>query len=232
MRRALAAVAFLTRIPIRTAFTTEDVGRAAVFFPLVGAGMGLLQFGVWTLAGAHLSGLLTATLVVTFSAWMTRGLHLDGLADFVDGLGGGRTRDDVLRIMKDSRIGAFGAIALVVGLVLKIAAIEALKSPEALIVAPALSRFSAVALSFALPYVRPGVAAPAGHVGVFELAGATLLSAGLVAFLGHMELAVAVVAVSVIVGLIAKRRIGGVTGDVLGANIEMAETAALVIATL
>lgn len=232
MKRLLAAVAFLTRFPIRTAFTTEDVGRAALFFPLVGAGIGLVQLGVWTFAGQHLTGWLTATLVVASSAWLTRALHLDGLADFVDGLGGGRTRDDVLRIMKDSRIGAFGAIALVLGLCTKIAAVEGLGSAEALIVAPALSRWTPVALGYALPYARPGASAPAGHVGQFELVGATVIAAGLVALVGQWMLAGVVVIVSGVVGLIAMRRIGGVTGDVLGANIELAETAALVVATL
>jgi adenosylcobinamide-GDP ribazoletransferase len=232
VRRLLAAVAFLTRIPIRTAFTTEDVARAAIFFPLVGAGIGLVQLGVWRLASPHLSGLLTATLVVSISAWLTRGLHLDGLADFVDGLGGGRTREDVLRIMKDSRIGAFGAIALILGLCMKIAAVDALVSPEALIVAPALSRWTPVALGFVLPYARPGVSAPAGHVGAFELVGATLVGAVFMVLWGHVVLAGAVVLVSVAVGLMARSRLGGVTGDVLGANIELAETAALVVATL
>ncbi len=232
MRRLLAAVAFLTRVPIRTAFTTEDVGRAALLFPLVGAGIGLVQLGVWKLASPHLTGLLTAALVVTSSAWLTRALHLDGLADFVDGLGGGRTRDDVLRIMKDSRIGAFGAVALVVALCTKIAAVDALAAPEALIVAPALSRWTPVALSYTLAYVRPGASAPAGHVGVVELMGATLIAGGLVAWFGQFALAGVVVVVTIVVGVIAKRRIGGVTGDVLGANIELAETAALVVATL
>ncbi len=91
MSRLLAAIAFLTRVPIRRPFTTEDVGRAAVFFPLVGAGIGAAQLGLWKLLDATLPPLLLAVLVVSFSAWATRGLHLDGLADFFDGLGGGRT---------------------------------------------------------------------------------------------------------------------------------------------
>lgn len=203
-----------------------------MFFPLVGVGIGALQLGLWKLASPHLTSLVVAVLVVTLSAWLTRGLHLDGLADFVDGLGGGRTRDDVLRIMKDSRIGAFGAIALVLVLCMKIAAIDATPPPEAFLLAPALARWTPVALGYSLPYARSGSSAPAAHVGKLELAIATVITAGLVVLLGHVVLAAVVVVVSVLVGVIAKRRVGGITGDVLGANIEWAETAVLVVATI
>ncbi len=235
MKRLLAAVAFLTRVPIKTAFTAEDVGRASIFFPVVGVGIGALQLGLWKLASPHLASLLVAVLVVSLSAWLTRALHLDGLTDFVDGLGGGRTREDVLRIMKDSRIGAFGAIALVLVLGTKIAAVDAIGSPEAFLLAPALSRWTPVALGYSLPYARSNTSlpgAPSAHVGKLELGLATFITAGLVVLLGHAVLAGVVVLVSVLVGVIAKRRVGGVTGDVLGANIELAEAAVLVVATI
>ena len=234
MKRLLAALAFLTRVPIRTAFTGADVGRASVFFPVVGVGIGALQLGVWKLASPHLTPLLVAVLVVSLSAWLTRGLHLDGLADFVDGLGGGRSADDILRIMKDSRIGAFGAIALVLVLGAKVAAVAAISAPEVLLLAPALSRWTPVALGYALPYARQGASsgAPSAHVGAVELVGATCITAGLVVFWGHAVLVGVVVLVSVLVGGIAKRRIGGVTGDVLGANVELVESAVLIVATL
>lgn len=203
-----------------------------MFFPVVGVGIGALQLGLWKLANPHVTSGVLAVLVVTLSAWLTRGLHLDGLADFVDGLGGGRTRDDVLRIMKDSRIGAFGAIALVLVLCMKIAAIDATPPPEAFLLAPALARWTPVALGYSLPYARSGSSAPAAHVGKLELAIATVITAGLVVLLGHVVLAAVVVVVSVLVGVIAKRRVGGITGDVLGANIEWAETAVLVVATI
>lgn len=230
--RLLAAVAFLTRAPIRTAFTAEEVGRASLVFPLVGVGIGFVQLGVWKLASPHLTSFVTAVLVVAASAWLTRALHLDGLADFADGLGGGRTKDDALRIMKDARIGSFGAVALTLVLSAKVAAVDALVAPEALVLAPALSRWTPVALSYALPYARSGVSAPAGYVGKLELAGATLIAAGLVALWDGALLAGAVVVVSLVVASVAKRRIGGVTGDVLGANIELGETAALVVAAV
>lgn len=238
MKRLLAALGFLTRVPITTAFTAQDVGRASGFFPVVGVGIGALQLGLWKLASPHLTSLVVAVLVVALSAWLTRALHLDGLADFVDGLGGGRTRDDVLRIMKDSRIGAFGAVALVLVLGAKIAAFDAVPAPEAFVLAPALSRWTPVVLGYSLPYARSGTSArgargaPAVHVGKLELGLASFMTAGLVVLLGHAVLVGVVVLVSVLVGVIAKRRVGGITGDVLGANIELAETAVLVVATI
>ncbi len=232
MKRLLAALAFLTRVPIPTAFTAEDVGRASIFFPVIGVGIGALQLGLWKLASPHLTSLVVAACVVSLSAWLTGALHLDGLADFVDGLGGGRTRDDVLRIMKDSHIGAFGTIALVLVLVTKIAAVDAMVSPEVFLLAPALARWTPVALGYSLPYARSNTSSPAAHVGKLELGLATFLTGGLVVFLGHAVLAGVVVLVSVLVGVIAKRRVGGITGDVLGANIELAETVVLVVATI
>ena len=234
MSRLLAAIAFLTRVPIRRPFTTEDVGRAAVFFPLVGAGIGAAQLGLWKLLDATLPPLLLAVLVVSFSAWATRGLHLDGLADFFDGLGGGRTREDVLRIMRDSRIGAFGAIALVLVLFTKVAAIEgaALVLWQALVLAPVFSRWSVVLLGFMLPYARES-AAPSPHFGKGELFGATVMLAAACFLAPRLAatMGVSVLVVSLIVGAIARRRIGGVTGDVMGANIEIAEAAALLVAS-
>ena len=236
MTRLLAAIAFLTRIPIRGRFDAAEVGRAALFFPLVGAGIGLLQLGVLRLLKPHLPSRAAAVLVVALSAFLTRGLHLDGLADFADGLGGGATREAALRIMRDPAVGAFGVIALVLVLALKIAAVDALASPPALVLAPALARWTAVPLGFFLPDAREsaglGSAMTAG-AGRFELAGATVLAIAL-SLLFPWKLALfswtAALLASLFVGTIARRRLGGMTGDVLGANVELAEAAALTAA--
>ncbi|HXV63058.1 MAG TPA: adenosylcobinamide-GDP ribazoletransferase [Vicinamibacteria bacterium] len=233
MTRLLAAFAFLTRIPIPRHFDDEDVGRSTVFFPLVGAAIGSVLLLLWTLA--PFPPLLTAALAVTLSAWLTRAMHLDGLADFADGLAGGRTREDVLEIMKDPRVGAFGAVAVALLLAVKVAAIESLPDARALIVAPALARWASVPVSMGLPYARrDGIGlALSVHVGSVELIGATLscVCLSLVApprFVLYS--AGAVVLASFFVLAIAWRRLGGITGDVLGANTELAETAALVAA--
>jgi adenosylcobinamide-GDP ribazoletransferase len=236
MTRLLAALAFLTRVPIRRSFDASEVGRAALFFPLVGAGIGLLQLGAFRLLRPHLPSLLAAVLVVALSAWVTRGLHLDGLADFADGLGGGSTREDVLRIMRDPAVGAFGVIALVLVLTVKIAAVDALPSAEALVLAPALARWTAVPIGFFLPYARQGQglgAAMTGGAGRIELFGSTVLAASL-SFLFPWKLAVfswgAAFLATLLVGSIAWKRLRGMTGDVLGASVELTEASVLVAA--
>lgn len=229
MKRFLSATAFLTRIPIRSAFTAEDVGRGAVFFPVVGAGIGALQLGLWLIVSPWLSSWLSAVVVVSFAAWLTRGLHLDGLADFVDGLGGGRTPEDVLRIMKDSRIGAFGAIALFLLLAGKIGAVSASSRPDAFLAAGALSRGSVVVMGYALAYAGSSDS-PSSHFSLHGTVVAAGLALAVAAVLDWFLMIAAVIVVTAVVGVIARRRVGGVTGDVMGANVELCETACLVLA--
>jgi adenosylcobinamide-GDP ribazoletransferase len=236
MIRFLAALAFLTRLPVRRSFDAAEIGRAALFFPMVGAGIGLLQLGVYRMLKPYLPTLVVAVLVVALSAWATRGLHLDGLADFADGLGGGATREEALRIMRDPAVGAFGVIALVMVLALKIAAVAALPSGGALVLASALSRWSAVPLGYFLPYAREGSglgAAMTVGTGRFELFGSTLLAASLSFFFAPRTALFSwafVLLASLLVGVIARRRLGGMTGDVLGANVAIAEASVLVAA--
>ena len=242
MSRILAAVAFLTRVPLRRPFEGADVGRATLAFPLVGAAIGALLYGASVLVASRLPTLLAATILVALSAWVTRALHLDGLGDLVDGLGGGGSRDDALRIMRDSRIGAFGAVALVLLILIKVAALDAILSRDVslptLVLTPALARWASVPMSYWLPYARAegGLgSALADHVGFTELLGATLISLALVAVLAPRlggALWAAVLVTSLVMGAIVMRRLGGVTGDVLGANVELSEAAAFVVAVL
>jgi adenosylcobinamide-GDP ribazoletransferase len=240
VKRLLAAVALLTRVPVRRELSGEDVGRATVFFPLVGAGIGLVQLVCFRLLAPRLPSLPVAVLVVAVSAWLTRALHLDGVVDFADGLGGGATRDETLAIMRDPRAGSFGVVAVVLVLAAKIAAVDALRSSQAvaLVLAPALARWGSVPLSFACAYAREGGglgAALTDHVGVFELLGSSVISAALVWMLAPRVGLVSVGAVAVAtiaVGAIARSRLGGVTGDVLGAQVEISEAAALVATLL
>jgi cobalamin 5'-phosphate synthase/cobalamin synthase len=228
VRRLLGAVAFLTILPVPLAFDAADVGRAMLAFPLVGAlvggGAALLARGLHSLPAA-----VVAVLLVAYGALVTGALHLDGLADSADGFGGGRTRDDVLRIMKDHSIGAFGATALVILLLLKAACFASLLSDwRVLILAPALARWASVPLARALPAARPdGLGRSLGeHVGAVEIVGATLLALGGAWWLGEwraLGCAGAVVLSSALGGAVCWRRIGGLTGDTLGANVELSE---------
>jgi adenosylcobinamide-GDP ribazoletransferase len=238
----VTALAFLTRIPVRNATCTpEAIGRSSALFPLVGALVGAAEVLVLWACRRVMPPPLTATLIVLTGIVLTGALHLDGLADMADGFGGGRTRDDVLRIMRDHRIGAYGAIALIMTLLLQTSAIASLVERDVaapfLVVAPAASRWAMVLLGRRLPYARPDAGlgrALTDHVRdrdvwastavVLAITGAMLARAS-----GIISLALTL-AVTIAVGFICARRIGGVTGDTLGANAMVCEAIVLVAA--
>jgi cobalamin 5'-phosphate synthase/cobalamin synthase len=228
----LAAVAFLTRIPIRRAFSTEQVARAAGWFPLIGGLLGLVYGAVWFAATRIVPPYVAAILVLTVEALLTGALHFDGLADMADGFGGGHTRDDVLRIMRDHTIGTYGATALMLMLLLTAACLVALKSPILVVfwlaAGGAFGRWAIVLLSRALPYARPSNAIST-HIGPRELILATLTVCA-TGFLIHWHalIAAAVTFLSALaMGAFARKRIGGVTGDTLGATAQLCQTAIL-----
>jgi cobalamin 5'-phosphate synthase/cobalamin synthase len=184
--------------------------------------------------------MLTATVIVLTGIMLTGALHLDGLADTMDGFGGGRTRDDVLRIMRDHSIGTYGAVALIVTLLLQISAIASLVEREAaagfLVVAPAASRWAMVLLGRRLPYARPDAGlgrALTDHVRDREVLVSTGLVLAIAVLLqrgsGIISLALTL-AVTVGAGFACWRRIGGITGDTLGATAVLCETIVLVAA--
>jgi cobalamin 5'-phosphate synthase/cobalamin synthase len=154
------AVSFLTLVPVTSgrSVCAEDIGRSARWFPLVGALIGCVYVIVLRAFSPVFPALVVAVLILITEALLTGALHLDGLADMADGFGGGRTREDVLRIMRDHAIGAYGAMALILLVVLKGASIAALidrhRADPYLIVAPALGRWSGVFLTNLLPYAR------------------------------------------------------------------------------
>lgn len=250
----MVAVMFLTRVPLRANWQVGavEVGHSAAFFPLVGAGIGAFQsLLLWVslrLAdhAANLFGrrvLLPAAvlsvLITAAGVWITRTLHVDGVADMADGFGGGRTRQDVLRIMRDPLIGSFGTIAVVLVLAVKFTSIAALiergTALPYLILAPALARASVVALGFLLPYARSeegGLGGSLQYIGSIEIALSTITALALLFLVGWRRGTICMlvtILISVVNARICMRRIGGVTGDTLGANSEICE--ALVLAT-
>ncbi len=228
----LAAVAFLTRIPIHRAFSTEQVARASAWFPLVGGLLGLFYGAVWFGATRVVPAYVAAILVIACEALLTGALHFDGLADMADGFGGGRTRDDVLRIMRDHAIGTYGATALVLMLMLTASCLVALKTP--LLVAcwlaagGALGRWAIVLLSRALPYARPDNAV-SSHISARELiiATVTVCATGFLIRWHALIAAGVTLIIAATLGAFARKRIGGVTGDVLGATAQVCQTAVL-----
>ena len=241
VRAAAAALAFLTRVPVGrlTTLGPDDVARGAVLFPVVGAGLGALVGGVAVGLDSRLSLLLAAALAVAVEALVTGAIHLDALADTADGLGA-PTRERALEVMREPAIGSFGAAALALDLLVKTAALAALlDGPDPVLAATAalaLGRAAPLALSWALPYARAGGgtgASLAGGAWPPWLAAGLLLGVGIaVAALELRGLGLAAgAAVAVLaVGLVARRRFGGVTGDVLGAAVELGTTFALVAA--
>ena len=238
MLRSLAiACAFLTRLPVRTGEVhAEQFGPAAACFPLIGLGLGTCSLGIYTLCTARLGAGLTACLVLAFTALVTGGLHLDGLADWFDAVGGGRGQAArMLEIMRDSRIGAHGASALFLVLSSKLIALSSLPSGRlslALVCAPACARAVAVWLLFAYPSARAdglgqsfATRVQLRHAllaSVFACAALALF--GLVAWLPLLLCAAAGLAL----GAWANARLGGITGDVCGAAIELSEVAFLI----
>ncbi len=239
-RALLAAVTFLTRLPLGGALRLDgdDVARAGPAFPLVGAGIGAAVGG--TAAGlAHsLTPLLAVVVALALGALLTGALHLDGLADSADALGA-RSRERALEIMRDHAVGAYGAAAIAIDLLLKTAALSALLRFGGVlrfaVVAGALSRLAPVVLAAFLPYARAG-----GGAGTALTRGGrprALLAAALgvgvaaaVAGSDGLVLAALTAALVVLGALWSRRWIGGVTGDTLGAASELVELAVLVCA--
>lgn len=242
-RDAFIALTFLTRIPIFTVKNTTDKDlfpRSFVYFPVVGIILGsasaLLAIGLSEI----LPNVTVAFLVVAFLAWVTRGLHLDGLADWADALGGGYTPKKRLEIMKDSRIGSFGVIALVIILSLKGISIFYLISEKdwfPVICAPMLGRFAMVGLAVRMPSV--GSSTGLGNLFVSEFRMSYFLMAllwcvPLVVY--RFFLAVVFFIVTAILILFLRRsykkNFGGITGDLFGTTCEIVECAVLCMGTI
>jgi len=242
--RLLVAVAFLTRLPIPLppGLDGKAVGRASLFFPAVGLLVGGLQAGAVWLMLPRLPASVAAVLAVALGVLLTGALHLDGLADTCDGFGGGKDREHALRIMRDHSVGAYGAAGVVLSLALEIALLAALagRGPEALrwiVVAAALGRWAPVLLGRALPYARAGEglgrAVTDGGAGPLELGGATATALAAAVLLAGPNGAIAAglgAAATALFGLLCRRKIGGVTGDALGASVELVKAVVLVAA--
>jgi adenosylcobinamide-GDP ribazoletransferase len=229
-----AAVQALTRIPVPAPHGPDTLRRAVRYFPVVGAGVGAIGALVFWLAGQGLPAMAASVLSLAATAVLTGALHEDGLADCCDGLLGGRTRDDALRIMRDSRLGAFGAIGLFLVLGLKLSLVAAMPQVGlTLIAAHAAGRFWAVLPTALLPYARPdGMAAQIAGPDAATLAVAALLGLGPLLLLGPRALPALLLSggVALLFGLFVRRRLGGYTGDALGATQVLTEIAVLLAA--
>ncbi|MDO9309760.1 MAG: adenosylcobinamide-GDP ribazoletransferase [Deltaproteobacteria bacterium] len=239
MRLYLIALQFLTIIPLPfdTRCEKEDLGRSTAVFPLVGLTIGALLVALNWLVAPWLARPLTDALLITALAAVTGALHLDGLADVCDGLAARGGRERFLAVMKDSHVGAVGAVGLVLGLLLKWQALLAVPLEhkwQALLLFPVLARFGQVqTIVYARNARQDGLGSVmtvgAGTLQLLLAWGLALVAAWLL--LGTMGLVVLFV-VMVFTWLLKawfQHRLGGITGDVIGCINELNEILVLIV---
>lgn len=232
------AVQFLTRIPItaRDAYSPERLTAAARYYPLVGALVGSILASVYAVASMVLPAAVSAIVTIGTGLLLTGAFHEDGLADTADGLGGGATREDALAIMRDSRLGTYGTAALIIVLLLKVAVLTSLSpfmAAIALVAAHSLSRLSAVFVIATSHYVRDeGTGKPTAQ-GLNKTSLTVALITGLAVVAGVLVLVPPFTVGAALTGLLAghmvlrfmvQRKLGGYTGDTLGAVQQSSET--------
>jgi adenosylcobinamide-GDP ribazoletransferase len=231
----LVAVQFLTRVPVmrECAAPSDALAQAAVFFPVVGLLIGLGAAGLGLVLLPHLTRQVVVVLILIYLVVVTGGLHEDALADAADGFGGGWNKDQILKIMRDSRVGSFGAVAVALSLLARFVFLAGLPRDTFngfLVAGQVISRWTALPLGFFLPSAR-GLdgqgARVAGGIRFVSLAVGTAVTFGIVwVALGPVRCLWTLLASIVITGATAayyRGRIGGVTGDCLGATHQITE---------
>ncbi|HEX5901545.1 MAG TPA: adenosylcobinamide-GDP ribazoletransferase [Actinomycetota bacterium] len=231
----VAALSFLTAVPVArgTRLGERDLRRGVVLFPVVGAAVGAVVAAVaW--GAAHLLPTFPAAILgIASGVAVTAALHLDGLGDVADGIGASLGGREPVEAMRDPRLGTFGMAAVALDLLLKSSLLAALVVegfPWEVVAVGAISRAAPVALAWRLPYVGSGTGGwtdrmgPGATLAAFAIATAiSVPTAGL----STLGVVLAVVVVAFLVGAWSRRRLGGVTGDVFGAAVELGETAGL-----
>jgi adenosylcobinamide-GDP ribazoletransferase len=233
IRLFFCALQFLTRLPVPAGeFRADGLPRSLAFFPFVGlilaAGGLLVRF----LLAPRVGNGIVVLFVLLYLVLFTGGLHEDALADAADGFGGGWDKEQVLAIMRDSRIGSYGAIAIVFSLLGRFVLLTEL-SPAKFVAyfaaSQVLSRWTPLPLSFFLLPARADSgqgSRVAGKVSWPSLLCGTLVALGIAAFFLHIAVLWSAATAAVIVavtGLYYQKRLGGITGDCLGATVQLTE---------
>jgi len=236
------SLGLLTRLPVRleASVAPEVMARSSRWFPAVGALVGLLSAAALFLCKLiGLPDLAAALIAIGLSILLTGALHEDGLADMADGFGGGTSREEKLDIMRDSRVGTYGMLALILAIGLRGALLVALMAigtgtaAAAIIVAATVSRLTPVLLMHRLPPARgDGMAVNAGTPDADSVRIATGLALASLLILpgwsAMLATVIATLAAALAVGALARRQIGGQTGDVLGTGQQVTEVCVLV----
>lgn len=235
-----AAATFLTRLPIGgDARSGDDLARGIPWFPVVGALVGVIVSGVYVAAAEFVPALVAGAIAVGSGALVTGAFHEDGLADTADAFGGARDREETLRILKDPRVGTYGVVALVLGLIVRIGALGALGGVEALWILPAahaMSRAGAVAMLVGPVATDDGLGAAYASVvtrAQIVRSGAAGLAIGVLCIgPAVVPAAIGVSFVGLAVSRMARRRIGGITGDLMGCAQQVGEIVVLLVAVV
>jgi len=241
MRPFFAALQFLTTIPIPATLggTEKDLERSVYFFPVAGLVLGALLAALDEGLAAVLPVLPASAIIIAALIMLTGGFHLDGLADTADGFMSSRPRERVLEIMKDSRTGPMGVMAVVSVLVLKIALLASVTGairPALIIFMPVAGRSAIVIVMGILPYARPegglGSIFMRGRSSTWTLWGLFFLAVAGAAAAGWLGLAAAIGAslTTALAAIYMNSKIGGITGDTIGATCEVVELVPLLIA--
>ncbi|GAB4198490.1 MAG: adenosylcobinamide-GDP ribazoletransferase [Sandaracinaceae bacterium] len=243
IRGARAAFVFLTRIPVGGfPYSNDDFRWANAYFPFVGAVLGAFA-GLAMMAFASAGAPAAATVSVALSMMLTGAFHEDGLADTADALGGAFDREKLFAILKDSRVGSFGAAALFCALALRVALLARLEHEALLacVLAGSLARTPPVWMIATIPYITSDAESRSRQLtrgGKQQAAWATIMAAGVAAGalvlgdLGWQRLVATAVALAVSATFCAWRfvvRAGGITGDFLGATEQIGECVVLLV---
>lgn len=234
----VVALQFLTMIPvtINRAVESRDIAKSMAYFPLIGLLIGGLTAAVYTLLTPILAGPVCDLIAVAFMIIITGNMHGDGLMDSADGLFSGRPRERMLEIMRDSCVGSHGVIAGILMILARFVLLGQI-APEfkwqALVLMPAIGRWAQVYCAALYDYARTGggTGGFTEYVGIREISWASLtvlIPAILLLQMNSVILVVSVLAGTAALGRYMSRKIGGVTGDTLGAINELAEVFALV----
>ncbi len=236
----LAALQFLTVIPVKRSFSAEQIGRSTSYFPVVGIIIGLILAVLNYLLGLVLPTSVVNVLLVVSMVLLSGALHLDGLVDTCDGIAGHRTPEERWQVMHDSRAGGFGVIGAALFLLVKFVSLNSV--PQSLmmftlVTAPVISRWTMVYAIFAYPYARPSGLGKTFKqaTGWWQFTIATLITVALAAGLFKLAALIILFIVWLIVLAIAfylKRKFVGLTGDTYGAINEVAESGVFIMVSL
>jgi len=238
IKNIFIAIRFLTILPLpdKKVATPKELGRSMAYFPLIGIFIGLVLACANEILIKLVSPLLAAALLVILWAYLTGALHLDGFVDAADGFSASPDKEKILEVMKDHHCGAKGVIALVLLIIVKVALLNDIPGPvrfSSLILTPAIGRWVMVCAASLCPYARKAEGFGKAFVensGTREviIAGIILIAAGIILLrIRFFVLMIPVLIFTIFSFVYIKKKINGVTGDVLGAMNELAEVVSL-----